>query len=566
MRGLLLPVALLTCGVYLFAGFSANAQDHEPMDPVSSTYAIKNVTIVQEPGRIIDRGLIIIKNGLIDAVGADLAIPPQAIIVDADSLYAYAAFIDGLSHTGVGKEAPEIHDRIEDPGNPPPAQAGINPQNDVRDYLVPDDRSVKDLRCAGFGASQVVPKGIFLPGAAAIILLGGATPDEMVIQPKSACYSELTPNKTVYPSTVMALTAKWRELYQQAINARNYGEAYASGSRGLPRPTSSRILESFYPVIAKRQPVLFKAGDVLDIQRILALQGELDFTLVLGDVREGWDLTDKIRKSGAKVFLALDLPEDPEEKDQPDNEQKDDEKHAAQKDTLTDPEIEALKARRSAFIGKMVAQAAAFDSAGIKFGFSALNTKYSAIHKNLHRMLEAGLKPESALAALTVHAAELLGVDDRLGTIDKGKIANIVLFDKPMNDKEARITMIFVDGKPYPCDGKKAHKKPGVAIEGAWSFTAQAPQENIELDVVFKKSDQNHLSGVVSGNKLPKTIELNNVVVKDKTLTFSYDVLYEGKSYNVTVEGKLEGEAFNGDMHVGAFGTFPVRGAKKPKS
>src|SRR5690606_37984659 len=127
-------------------------------------------------------GVLIIRNGLIEAVGTDPAIPPGAVIIDGDSLYAYAAFIGGLSYAGVAREEDDANERVRDPGNPPPNQAGINPQRDVRDYLDPDDRSVRDLRCAGFGAAQVAPKGIFLPGKASIILLSGDTPDEMVLK------------------------------------------------------------------------------------------------------------------------------------------------------------------------------------------------------------------------------------------------------------------------------------------------------------------------------------------------------------------------------------------------
>ena len=559
MRRLSLSVTLLVCGLLVQGWTPATAQEKSPLAPVSGSYAIRNVTVIPQPGHVIERGVIIIKNGLIEGVGVDLPIPPEAVVIDADSLYAYAAFIEGLSHTGVARDDDENHERVQDPGNPPPDQAGITPQKDVRDYLDPGDRSIRDLRCAGFGAAQVVPKGIFLPGNAAIVLLGGDTPDEMVIKSGSAFYSELSPNKTVYPSTIMALLAKWRELYRKAELTKQYSETYASGSQGLPRPSTSRILESLYPVTTGEQPVLFKATSVLDVQRVLALQKELGFVLILADIQEGWDLTGKIRDSGAKVFLSLELPEDPEEK------KKTKKETVEEKDTLADPEIKALKERRSAFIQKMVSQAVAFDEAGIKFGFSVMGTRYGDIHKNLYRMLEEGLQPGSVLAALTVDAAELLGVSDRLGTIDEGKIANVVLFDKPMFDKEAKVTMVFVDGKPYPCEEKNSRKKSVAILEGAWSFTAVTPQESVDLKVVFKKSHDNQWTGSVSGNKLPRTTELNSVSLHDKALKFMYDVIYEGKSYEVTIEGQLEGDTFSGDMNIGAFGQFPVEGIKYPK-
>lgn len=536
----------------LFVFNTAAAQDVE-LAPVSDTYAIRNVTIIPAPGRQIDRGTIIIRNGLIEAVGQNVAIPPKAIIVDGDSLYAYPAFIEGMSKTGVDSPGNDDSGRIEDPGNPPPARAGINPQRDVRDYLDPDDPTIKELRCAGFGASQVVPRGILLPGAAAIILLSGKTPDEMVLEPRSACYSELTSNKTVYPSTVMAVLAKWRELYQQAELARNYAAVYSANASGLPRPEANRVLEALYPVTTKQQPVLFRAEEVLDIQRVLSLQKELGFILILSGVSEGWDLTEQIKASGARVFLSLNLPEDPDEKKKSD------------KDSLTDPELTALVARRSEFIRKMTAQAAAFDSAGIKFGFSALDTKYSDLHKNLRRMVEAGLNPQSALAALTINAAEILGVDDRLGTIEKGKIANVALFNNPIFDKEAKVMTVFVDGARYTCTEKDAHKKMVSSPEGTWHLTADTPKEEVELKVVFRKEPDHQYSGTITGTRMPEGIALTSVTFHGKTLKFIYDILLEGQPHEVIIEGEVEGKTFKGKMTVGEYGNYPVDGTKDPE-
>src|SRR5690606_41621301 len=155
----------------------------------------------------------------------------------------------------------------------------------------------------------------------------------------------------------------------------------------------------------------------------------------LADVSEECDLTEMIKASGARVFLSLDLPEDPAEEEK------------AKADSLSNPELKALVKRRSEFIQKMTAQAAAFDSAGIKFGFSAMDTKYSELHKNLRRMVEAGLNPESALAALTINAAQILGVDDRLGTIEKGKIANEI--GRASCRERAWIVVVEVTPKDY---------------------------------------------------------------------------------------------------------------------
>src|SRR6186713_2759099 len=116
------------------------AQEEKELAPVSRVYAITNVTVVQGPGRKIDGGTIVVRNGLIQSVGKGIAVPADAVVLRGDSLYVYAGFIDGLSRIGVDKPKDENRDRPKDPGNPPPDRAGITPQADVRNYISPTDR------------------------------------------------------------------------------------------------------------------------------------------------------------------------------------------------------------------------------------------------------------------------------------------------------------------------------------------------------------------------------------------------------------------------------------------
>ena len=286
------------------------AQDEKELAPVTRTYAITNVNIVQAPGRKIDKGTVVIKDGLIISVGKTVAIPPEAIVIKADSMYVYAGFIDGLTRAGVNKPKEENKERVKEPGNPPPDRAGINPQVDVRSFLNPADKGLEELRNLGFTTAQVVPYGNLLPGQSAIVLTSGSSADNMVLVSKSALYSELTGAQGMYPSTIMAIMAKWRELYRQASQAKSYESLYASNRTGLERPASDKILEAFYPVIDQKQQILFKAEKLLEINRVFTLKSDLGFLLTIADLKEGWPIINKIKISDAKVFLSLDLPEE----------------------------------------------------------------------------------------------------------------------------------------------------------------------------------------------------------------------------------------------------------------
>jgi hypothetical protein len=529
--------------------------------PVSRTYAVINVNITQAPGRKIDRGTVVIKDGLIVSVGRDAKVPGDAIIIKGDSLFLYAGFIDGLSRTGVTKPKEETNrERPKDPGNPLPDVAGITPQADVRQSLNPSDKTVEELRAIGFGAVQAAPYGGMLPGTAAIVLLTGKDADDMVLVGKSAMVSELAPAQRVYPNTVIGVMAKWRELYRQAQQAKAYEATYASNRSGLTHPVSDRTLESFYPIIDRQLPLVFKSEKYLESQRILALQSEFGFPLTIADLKEGWDAIPRLKSSGTKVFLSLDLPEDKKFEVKPDK------KDAEKKDEKTDkkdPEKEALEARKTEAIKMFTAQCLEFQKAGVIYGFSSFTVKTADIQKNLRRMIAAGLTEDQALGALTVNAAQLLGISDRLGTVDPGKIANLVLSDKPYFNEKAKVRYVFVDGMMYKYDPKDAKTDAAANVAGTWSVTTETPEGKKDEKVTFTKEGKG-FSGSISGGRFQQAVPLEGVDLTGTKLKFSYTVQAEGQSVKVDVEVTIEGDSFKGTASSGKFGTTAVEGKKDP--
>lgn len=556
------------------------AQDDKELAPVSRTYAITNVNIVQAPGRKIDMGTVVLKDGLIISVGKSVSIPADAIIIKADSMYVYAGFIDGLSRTGVTKPKEESQgggqqQRPKDPGNPKPEEAGITPQLDVRTTLNPADKSVEELRNIGFTAAHVVPYGGMMPGNGAIILLGGKNADGMVLVNKSSFYSELTPAQRVYPGTVMGVMAKYRELYRQAALSRSYENVYAANRSGIQRPATDRVLESLYPVVDKRQPVLFKAEKVTDAQRVLTLQSDLGFTLWLAELKEGWDIVNKVKASSAKVFLSLDLPEDKkDDKKESEGDTKKDDKDSKKEEkkndkskTAADLEKAALEKRKADFVAKYVGQASTYQKAGVKFGFSTINVKASNIQPNLRRMIAAGLSEDAALASLTTAPAELLGLSDRLGTVDNGKMANLVISDKPYFDEKSKVRYVFVEGNLYKLEVKEAKKgdpNAKVDIAGEWEMATETPQGKNEGTLAIKK-DGSSFTGTVSGGRLPQPVDLEEISLDGNALSFKYTVNFGGQNITVTVDATVEGDTFKGTASIAGFGSFPVEGKKNPK-
>ncbi|HEY0742287.1 MAG TPA: amidohydrolase family protein [Chryseosolibacter sp.] len=540
--------------------FGQQQQEERELAPVSRTYAITNATITQGPGRKITQATLVIKNGLISAVGKGVSIPPDAIIIKGDSLNIYAGFIDGLSRVGVAKPKEDANrERPKDPGNPTPEFAGITPEKDVRTALNPQEKSIEEIRALGFTVAQVVPYGNMLPGSAAVILLSGKTVDAMILTGKSALFSELQGAQRAYPSTVIAVMAKFRELYKQAQQSKNYESMYASNRSGLNRPASDRVLEAFYPVIDKKIPVVFEADKYLETQRIMNLQSDLGFLLVLADVKEGWEAISKIKSTNTKVFLSLDLPEDKKES-------KDKKPEAKEEDTtLSTQEKEALEKRKEEFLALHTGQAAAFQKAGVTFGFSTLSAKTSDVRANLRRMIKAGLTEDQALAALTTNGAQLLGLSDRLGTLDNGKIANVVITDKPYFHEKSNVRYVFVDGVMYKYDPKDAPKAEASKFDivGTWAVTTNTPDGKTQETLTIKKEGKD-FTGSVSGGKLTQAVPLELIELNGSSLKYNYTVQMGGQSYKVDVQATVDATSFKGTAQVGTTGSFAVEAKKEP--
>jgi hypothetical protein len=338
------------------------------------------------------------------------------------------------------------------------------------------------------------------------------------------------------------------------------------------------VLESLYPVVDKRMPVLFKVEKVMDAQRVLTLQSDLGFNLLLAELKEGWDIISKVKASNAKVFLSLDLPEDKKEGE---GDAKNDDKAPKKGDmsaakaekksdgpkTAADLEKEALEKRKADFTAKYVGQASAYQKAGMKFGFSTINTKASNIQSNLRRMITAGLTEDAALASLTTSPAELLGLSDRLGTIDNGKIANLVISDKPYFNEKSKVRYVFVEGTLYKLEDKEAKKSETnveVDFSGDWSMTTEAPDRKYESTFTLKK-DGNNYSGTMTGDLMSQPVALRDVSVDGSLLSFSYSLNVGDQLINVTVNATIEGDTFKGAVTTSEYGSFAITGKKNPK-
>lgn len=541
------------------------AQNAE-LRPVTSKYAIKNVTIVQSPGKVITNGSILVEDGVIRAVGTGISIPPDAWVIKADSMFVYAGFISGLSKIGVEKpkeEREDLDDKLT--GTPPYEYAGITPNRSVRSLLSVEEKSIKDFRAIGFTTAHTAYDKGMLPGTGSIVLLGGTTPSDMLLKENVSMFSQLQGANGVYPNTVIGVMAKYRDLYRKSSQARDYQTKYDGSPSGMERPEVDEVLESLFPVVSKQMPVMFQSEGIKDIMRVKALQQDLGFSLMFAEVKQGWDAIPTFKSLGAPVFLSLDLPEWKEKESKDEDEESEDK---AKEPSSEEIEEEGLKKRQMEIIKKYYAQAGQLAANGVPFGFSTMELKAKDFKANLLKVMENGLSEEKALAALTTQPAQIFGLSSTHGTVEVGKIANLIVTDTAYFTKDSNVRFVFVDGVKYEYEAKKKKKKKSggepVAVAGAWSYSTETPQGTGEGTITIT-GDPGNYTGTMSLSFNNSTNDINNIEVNGNNVTFNVKTNV-GQEITIEISMDIDGDTFDGTLSVAQFGSFPMEGSKEPEN
>lgn len=560
--------ALLSTVLLLLVGPLAHAQSIDDLPSVTDTYALENARVVQAPGQVLESATVVVEDGLIEAVGDDADVPYDARRIEADSLVVYAGFIDGLSHAGVEMREEEDQEQPDDPGNPPPDKAGIQPDRSVRPFLSPDGSDLGKLRKSGFTAGHVVPEGDMLPGAGAIAFYGGNSPDDMVLEQDPALFAQIsTASGYMYPATDMAVIAKMRQLYREAERRKQLKAQYQQNPRGMRQPPQDPVHSALFPVLDGETPFAFYADEALSLHRILDLREELGFPLMLAGLQESHELVDVMDGVDAPLFLTLDLPDEPKRSaesdttvvdttDQP-SKYYDPDLRTPSQDAM-DEEEQNLELRHAMERKTYLETAATLHEAGLQFGFTTREAKPGDVHKNLRTMIENGLPEETALAALTTRSASQLGLENRLGTVEEGKIANLVVTDGDYFAEDTEVKHVFVDGALYDYTSDEGGGEVTAdvsAVVGTWSYTLETPQGDLEGTITIE-GDQSGLEGSFTGPR-GEAEDLQSISFDGTTLSFSVSSPQGTISISVTVEG----DTFEGTAS-GDFGSFPITGER----
>jgi len=409
----------------LLLAFLAAASAPLPAAEAPALLAIRNARVVRVSGAPLPRATVVVRNGLIEAVSENAAIPAGAWIIDGEGLIVYPGLIDALSSAGLPPPAPPA------PGAPPVIARGPQDRPATQSWLRaadlvrPSEAAIATARARGFTTAAVFPTQGLLAGQGALVNLGGDTPGPMIVQAPIGQYVSLTPQRNSafrsFPSSGMGVYAYLRQLYLDLDHYKRQMSDYASSPTGKSRPAYDRALEG----LAESPRLLLPATTLVETHHVLKLAADLKQPFILYGLPEAYRAAPILKNT--PVILTTRWPRPPDDAD-PEEPQR-----------LRDLEVRDLAPTSAAELAK----------AGVKFAFSSSGQSPLDALRGVRRAMERGLKPEDALRALTLSAAEIYGVADRLGSVDPGKIANLVITKNELLSDTPDIQFVLVDGVKY---------------------------------------------------------------------------------------------------------------------
>ncbi len=397
------------------------------------TYAIRNARIVTVTNGVIERGTIIVKNGRIEAVGANVAVPKDAKLIDATGLSVYPGLIDtntSLGLTEIGQGSPGTVDTTElgDFNSNMKAITAVNPHSEL----------IPVARMNGVTTVLTCPGGGLISGQCALMNLDGWTQHDMKLVSPAAMQMNYpaaggggrgggfaqffgAPNDQARLQRERRLESLGKKLE----DAQNYSKAKdaAAADKSIPARAIDLGLEALIPVIKGEVPVLMAANGEREIKGAIELAAKFKLKLVITGGDDAIKVAKELKEKNIPVVLGAVL---------------------------------ALPGSEDAAYDESYARAGELHKAGVKI---ALTTSDAASDIRLlpyHAGTAAafGLPKDEALKAVTINPAQIFGVDKILGSIEAGKLANLVITDGDILEFRTKIKQMFINGRPVDMSNK----------------------------------------------------------------------------------------------------------------
>lgn len=413
----------------------------QPVGP--AVIAIRDARIHPASGPVLEKGTILVRNGLIEAIGASVTIPADAWVVDGAGLNVYPGLIDAMSTWGLPSasgrptQAPapaptpatpaQLEQRIQtlEDGGPEDRPSNVS-WTKAADLLDPRSPAITAARNAGYTTAIAFPSTNVFAGQGNAFNLAGTRAGQMVVGNPVGQVITLPVRGFGggFPGSLMGIIAYVRQIYLDADNYKTAQALYAQNARGLKRPAYDRALDG----VISSPRLLLPAGREVEIDRMLRFGQELKQPLVLYGGTEAYRSAAALAAAKVPMLINLRWPE-----------------RDRDADPFVKESLRVLETRDQAPSGPAV-----LAKAGVKFAFYSGGVERPAdLRKAVKKSIDAGLSKEDALKGMTLYPAQIFGLDDRLGSLEVGKIANLSVFDGDLFDEKSKLKFTLIDGAKY---------------------------------------------------------------------------------------------------------------------
>jgi imidazolonepropionase-like amidohydrolase len=501
-------------------------------------YALTGGTVHTVSGAPVANGTVVIRDGLIEAVGANVAIPADATVIDLAGAHVYPGLID--AQTSLGFTAAPAR-------RGPGAATSERPAEPTPDFLAIRNVKLSDddadaRRATGVTTVVTAPTHGIFNGQSAVINLGSGSIESRVIKSPAALQISFNTRPTwTYPDSLMGVMTYLRQTFLDAQQHAAATAVYARSPSGLERPQENPGLDALRPVLRRELPIVFIADTELMMRRAMTLAREWNVQYVLSGARQGYAMSADLKN--VPVLVSVKWPTAPTDK-----EDREEQPLRVIRDRQLAPTTPAVLAKnRVAF--------ALVSGAGRTGDFLP----------GIRKAIENGLSAEDALRATTIAPARIFGVDRQLGTLERGKIANVVISDKPLFQKDAKVKRVFVDGREIrlPADDKKdaaAAATAATPVDGTWALTVRAPQGSVAIQVTLRAED-GRITGTFSGDRGSGDIKSGTLDGNNVEFTISANAQNEAEASDWVFRGTLDGDSMSGTVTT-TIGNFEFTGSK----
>ncbi len=524
------------CFTALCAAPPAQAQGGEPQ-----YFAIRGAKVVPVAGPLMENATIVISRGLITAVGKDIAIPAEAWVVDGKGLTVYPGLIDSFTDVGLPVTPPASSEggprRSQEGAHGPEDRPYSTPWRTAADEATLSDKRIETWRNGGFTTVVSSPKGGIFPGQAAVLDLAGERAGDLVVKSPVAIPVTFQTSGGFgggFPSSIMGTLAYIHQVWLDTEWSIKAQATYEKNPRSVARPRYDRTEAALAEALEDHAQVLIPANNAIQLRRALELVDRWkvkDATYAIYGGQMAYEVAPEIATKKLPVLVNLKWPE-------------------AEKDA--DPE-DKPSLRTLQFRDRAPSSPGALAKAGVKFAFySGGITSPKDTLKGAKKSIDAGLAPDAAIRALTLSAAEIFGVADRVGSIENGKIANLVVTDGDLFEEKTKIKMVFVDGRRFEIrEPEKPKEPPKGDITGKWrlSYTTPDGPEESTADLTMDKDGT--ISGTLTSKRGTASI-ISGYLSVDK-FNFTINIPIEGSPADVVFSGTFDGTSLKGTIRVQGF-------------